>query len=134
MFKLFEIEFIDHPFFNSLKVEFASKGEERAENYTTLIIGTNGTGKSKLLLAIISIFNSLELISNSPRKKYTHDFHYRLRFGNKGEMHFVDFSTNNLSIDNIDYRQYSDRLRLPNKLLLSAFSFNDKYPLRESRV
>ena len=133
MFKLFEIEFIDHPFFNSLKVEFVDKKEEWAENYITLIIGPNGTGKSKLLLAIISIFNSLELISKNPRKKYSHEFHYKLRFGIKGKKYFVDFSSDNLLIDNEDYRQSSVPLRLPDKLLLSAFSFNDKYPLRESR-
>lgn len=133
MFKIFDIEFIDHPFFNTLKVEFASEKEGWAENYTTLIIGPNGTGKSKILLAIISIFNSLELISKNPRKKYTHDFHYKLRFGNKGKMHFVDFSNDTLLIDNEDYRHNYERLRLPDKVLISSFSFNDKYPLRESR-
>lgn len=133
MFKLFDIEFIDHPFFNSLKVEFANIEEGRAENYTTLIIGPNGTGKSKILLAIISIFNSLELISNSPRKKYTHDFHYKLRFGNKGKMHIIDFSKDTLLINNEEYRKNPESLRLPEKIFISSFSFNDKYPLRESR-
>lgn len=133
MFKLFDIEFIDHPFFNSLKIEFASKEEGWAENYTTLIIGPNGTGKSKILLAIISIFNSLELISKNQRKKYTHDFHYKLRFIKNEKMHFVDFSNDNLFIDNEDFRKNIEQLRLPDKVLISAFSFNDKYPLRESR-
>ena len=65
MFKLLKIEFIDHPILKDLKVDFCGEGEENAENYTTLIIGPNGTGKSQILLAVVSIFNSLvDLQSN----------------------------------------------------------------------
>lgn len=133
MFKLIEIEFIDHPFFNSLKVEFVNQSEGWAENYVTLIIGPNGTGKSKILQSIIGIFNSLESHSKNPRKKYSYDFHYKLKFGNKGRMHDVDYSTGDLLINEIDSRSNVDQLILPTQVMISAFSFNDKYPLRESR-
>lgn len=133
MFKLIEIEFIDHPFFNSLKVEFVNQNEGWAENYVTLIIGPNGTGKSKILQSIIGIFNSLEAHSKNQRKKYSYDFHYKLKFGNKGRMHDVDYSTDDLLINQIDSRSNVDQLILPTQVMISAFSFNDKYPLRESR-
>jgi len=133
MFKLFEIEFIDHPFFNSLKVEFVNQDEGWALHYTTLIIGPNGTGKSKILQAIIAIFNSLETISKNSRNKYSFEYHYKLKFGNKGRIHNVDYTTDELIIDERDFRYASEHLDLPSKVLVSAFSFNDKYPLRESR-
>lgn len=133
MFKLLELEFIDHPFFKSLKIEFVDQGEEWAENYTTLIIGPNGTGKSKILQSIIGIYNSLESHSKSSRRKYSYDFHYKLKFGNKGRMHHVDYSTDDLLINEIDSRSNVDQLILPTQVMISAFSFNDKYPLRESR-
>jgi predicted ATPase len=133
MFKLNEIEFIDHPFFNSLKVEFVNQNEGSAENYVTLIIGPNGTGKSKILQSIIGIFNSLEYHSKNPRKKYSYDFHYKLKFSNKGRMHDVDYSTDDLLINEIDSRSNVDQIILPTQVMISAFSFNDKYPLRESR-
>lgn len=133
MFKLLEIEFIDHPFFNSLKVEFVNQNEGWAENYVTLIIGPNGTGKSKILQSIIGIFNSLESHSKNQRKKYSFDFRYKLKFGNKGRIHNVDYSNDELLINEIDSRSNVDQLILPTQVMISAFSFNDKYPLRESR-
>lgn len=133
MFKLIDIEFVDHPFFGSLKVDFTSPGEGWAKHYITLLIGPNGTGKSKILLSIIGIFNSLENISKNPNKKYSFEYHYRIKFGNKGKLHKVDYSTDDLIIDDSSYKNNVEYLSLPAKLLISAFSFNDKYPLRESR-
>lgn len=132
MFKLLEIEFIDHPFFRSLPVRFVGHGEEQASNYTTLIIGPNGTGKSKLLLATIEIFNSLESVKRSG-KNYSFKTKYRLKFTNRGREHKVDYTTGDLLINDNDYRKVIDNVDLPTKLLISAFSFNDKYPLREQR-
>lgn len=34
MFKLLEIEFIDHPFFGSLRVRFVGDGEEESDDNT----------------------------------------------------------------------------------------------------
>jgi predicted ATPase len=133
MFKLFEIEFINHPFFDSAKIEFTDKEEGWAPNYTTLIIGPNGTGKSKILLAIIAIFNSLESQAKNPSKKYSFGFNFKLKFGNKGTIYNIDYSNSNLLINGEDYRNLINSVNLPSKLLISAFSFNDKYPLREQR-
>lgn len=133
MFKLIELEFINHPFFNSLKVEFVNPNENWAENYTTLIIGPNGTGKSKILQSVIGIFNSLESATKNPRKKYSFDFKYNLKFANKGRMHLIDYSTDKLLINEIESRNNIDQLILPSQVMISAFSFNDKYPLRETR-
>jgi predicted ATPase len=133
MFKLLQIEFEDHPFFGNLKINFAGAGEEQARNYTTLIIGPNGTGKSQILLAIISIFNSLHHATKSERPRYKFDYYYRIQFVNGGTTHLIVYSGNGLFINDNDFRYGSHGLNLPNKVLVSAFSFNDKYPFRESR-
>ena len=133
MFKLLEIEFINHPFFGSLLVKFVGEGEENAENYTTLIISPNGTGKSKILLAIISIFNSLELATNNPKIKYRFAFKYKLIVIYQSNVHIIDYSRSPLLIDEMDYSTLYNSSFLPKKVIISAFSFNDKYPLRQSK-
>lgn len=133
MFKLLEIEFIDHPFFNSLSVKFVSDGEEKAENYTTLIIGPNGTGKSQILLAAINIFNSLENTPKNTGKKYTFGYRYTIHYTNNGSTYKVEYNKDGLFINGDDYRNGGMDFNLPSKVLVSAFSFNDKYPLRENR-
>jgi predicted ATPase len=132
MFKLIEIEFINHPFFKSIVVKFVDDGEELAENYATLIIGPNGTGKSKILLAAISIFNSLELLFKGTNKKYSFSFRYKLKFISNNRVNTVDFSAGELLINGSNYSSIG-HFDLPSKVLVSAFSFNDKYPLREQR-
>jgi predicted ATPase len=133
MFRLFEIEFINHPFFNSVKIEFTDNEEGWEPNYITLIIGPNGTGKSKILLAIIAILNSLDLLAKNPSKRYSFGFNYKLKFGNQGNIYNIDYLNSNLIINGEDHSKSIDKVNLPSKLLVSAFSFNDKYPLREQR-
>lgn len=132
MFKILELSFISHPLFKNLNIKFVSDGEENEKNYTTLIIGPNGTGKSKILLSIISIFNSLERLTEKDIK-YSHEFKYILRFQNFGTEYLLDYSTQNLLINNDSFFLHINDLKLPSKILVSAFSFNDKYPIREQR-
>jgi predicted ATPase len=132
MFKLLEIEFINHPFFGSLAIKFTGVSEEDAKNYTTLIIGPNGTGKSQILLAVISIFNSLE-VSFRTGQKYNHPYYYKLRFTNKGLSHVVEYGKKGLLINGAKQDTVKKNFYPPSRLIISAYSFNDKYPLRENR-
>lgn len=132
MFKLLEIEFINHPFFGSLPIKFVGEGEEKAENYTTLIIGPNGTGKSQIFLAAISIFNSLEnAVKNN--KKYSFSYEYILKFSNGDQNHKIEYHNNELWIDDLQFPKKVRFINLPTKVIVAAFNFNDKYPLRENR-
>lgn len=132
MFKLIEIEFFNHHFFKNLRVQFVNEGEESAEYYTTLIIGPNGTGKSKILQSVINILNSLSSLKDLP-KKYSFEFEYILKFLNKGKEYSVDYTNYKLFINGNEASFGYQTLDLPSKVLVSAFSFNDKYPLRENR-
>jgi len=131
MFKLLEIEFIDHPFFKSLPIKFVGDNEEESKNYTTLIIGPNGTGKSQIFLAAISIFNSLSKLITSQNKTYTSPYEYILKYSINGKEHKVEYRNNELRIDGIYSRVNLEDL--PSKVIISAFNFNDKYPLRKNR-
>lgn len=131
MFKLLEIEFINHPFFKSLPVKLVGEGEEKASHYKTLIIGPNGTGKSQILLAAVSIFNSLENFTK--KKSYSFPYEYAMRFVNDGQLYRVEYRNKKLTINDKPIRNGVKDIGLPSKVLVSAFSFNDKYPLRESR-
>lgn len=133
MFKLLELEFYNHPFLKNLLVKFCSDKEENKENYTSLIIGPNGTGKSQILLGIINIFNSIAILKQSDRRSYKFQYSYRCKYNYNGEIVEIGYNDGQLTINNEHYRYQIDYLPLPKKLLVSSYSFNDKYPLRQNR-
>ena len=133
MFKVISLEFFGHSFFKDLKIQFVPQSEINQSNYISFIIGPNGTGKSKVLLALVSIFNSLDNIFSEYNPKYNFDYKYTLVFENDDEIFTVKYDGDSLLINDFEYYNHIEYLNLPSKTLLSCFSFNDKYPLREQR-
>lgn len=133
MFKLLQLKFDNHPFFGKIDIDFVDEDEQEAINYITLIIGPNGTGKSQILLSIISIFNSLENLKLQ-FKKYTFPYYYHIKFLSNGLPQDIKFDNNGLALNgNTVFDGDQEDMILPAKMMVSAFSFNDKYPLRENR-
>ncbi len=58
-FKLVSLELIGNDLLGSIKYDFVDKEDSQNEIYTTVIIGSNGTGKSNLLRIIVELFRDL---------------------------------------------------------------------------
>lgn len=105
-----------------------------SENYTTLVLGENGVGKSFLLKSIIDIFCFLESAQDSSRKRKPR-FQY--------ESFFIEYQIGNDSYcvkrisgsqiiaskngESIDYKEAV----LPQKVLAISFMVNDKFQFRK---
>lgn len=133
MFKLLDLVLFDHPYLSDLPIKFYGDGEENAPNYVSLIIGPNGTGKSQILLAVINIINSIASLKKSEKRSYKFQYSYKLKYKYNDQIVEYIYFENELKIDGRHYRYSIDAVSLPNKLLISSYSFNDKYPLRYNR-
>ncbi|MGM0881393.1 MAG: AAA family ATPase [Bacillota bacterium] len=115
---------------NDVSVDFINSNKEFDDNLlSTLIIGPNGTGKSRLLSTICEVFRSLERInneiSNSNNDSFKADFYMSYYYNEKYyEVEKRDnnhiFKCNNRVIDLVD-------LKLPRKVLAVSFMVNDKF-------
>ncbi|SDD55351.1 AAA ATPase domain-containing protein [Paenibacillus sp. CF095] len=115
---------------NSFNVSFFENHSlrESSEPYITLIIGPNGTGKSTILSTLQKIFLALYRLKKSKKKTTTkakNSFNLTYQIGvNLFEV---------IQKDNIqDYFKNGEHihlseLELPNKLIASAYSINDRF-------
>jgi len=132
MFKILEIQFYNHQVLKDITVKLVGDNEEDSKNYLSLIIGPNGTGKTQILQAIVEIFNSLAELKNNPKKKFTFEFQFSITYLLNQSTTTVVYRDNKLAVnDTLNYD--IEKIPIPKRVLISAFSFNDKFPLRESR-
>ena len=101
-----------------------------SRNYTTLVLGENGVGKSFLLKSIIDIFCFLESARDANRKrkpKYQYESFY-IEYFLGDDIYSIDRVSGSLIIakkngEEIDHRE----VVLPNKVLAISFMVNDKF-------
>lgn len=125
MKKISRIKFENHPVLGFSEFNLIDKGEVKSKGYTTLILGQNGTGKSKMLEELTyALFH----LKQNEYKKIKWDKLFDIE---------IDFCTDNgirtySSKDN-DFNDFSDRL--PDNVIVSAYTFNDKFlKLREDNA
>lgn len=95
----------------------------------TLIIGTNGAGKSRALGIITEIFGALQ--SESIRKNLQYD-RYSLRYNLDGNLNEIEINNRQIVVHknneliNSDEQSFEKQL-FPNKVLALSFMVNDKF-------
>jgi len=101
--------------------------------FTTLVIGPNGTGKSRLLRVIIDIFNDLYNYKSFTRKDFKFNQYYRLKYLLDGKFYEIENTRENLVIRiNEKEQNSSNTLELPNKGIAAAYSLYEKFTPNES--
>lgn len=127
MFRILSFEQHKHSVLKDKCFNLWNLDEDETENYYSIIIGPNGTGKSYLLNGILEVFNELVLykISDSYKIKRFFTLEYQLNGSTfkiiKKDRTF-ELSKNQIPIDPI-------QLEFPVKWLASSVTINDKFPM-----
>ena len=98
MGKISEIQYIAHPVFNDLNVKITQDKTFSKDNYVTLLIGENGSGKSEFLKSII------QSLRQEPNDKYI------------------------LSKMIMTHSGVNKKVRWPRKVIACSLSVSDKFP------
>lgn len=136
MFKLIQLKSKDHIIFNDFEINFCPEDEIDSKHYTSLIIGSNGTGKSNLIKVLCEIFNFIggykfprTKLSYSFEITYKLDYVYVAKYSKEDNVLIITKNGNeNLDITNID------KAILPETIISSSYIFNDIYDLNYSNI
>lgn len=102
-----------------IKLNSASQ-TNREIPFTTVLVGANGTGKSRILATLCEFFTALyDHIQNGKKLKMKNTFYYcELR---------IDESIYEIQIENNKVADFNPNIKLPAKVLAVAYLINDKY-------
>lgn len=101
--------------------------------FTTLVIGPNGTGKSRLLKVIIDIFNDLYNYKHYQRTNFKFNHYYKLKYLLDGKIYEIENIREDLEISVIEKNiKHSYTFELPTKGIAAAYSLYEKFTPNES--
>jgi len=127
MFRIISFEQHKHSVLKDKCFNLWNTDEVETDNYYTIIIGPNGTGKSYLLNGILEVFNELVLfkISDSYKIKRYFTLEYQLN----GNTFKIIKKDRTFEINKNERPIHPDQLELPAKWLASSVTINDKFPM-----
>lgn len=129
MKKITRVKFYNHPVLKDSEINLVDKTEFNNQEYISLIIGQNGTGKSQLLEAITTFINTIYRFKDSLNLFKT-DIKYGIELDVFFNSNTYTFKYDgNLSI--INEHQTNINEILPDNLIVNVYTFNDKYPYVE---
>lgn len=116
--------------------EFSPEGKlKNSLPYSTLLIGPNGTGKSRLLRALADAFNDLYLFFNDGNLVKRNEIfvtkkEYVLTFLLNGKKYkFIKTGLTGLSYEIDDKPAGASEMKLPGKLICISYNISDKFPV-----
>ncbi|MFW2308185.1 ATP-binding protein [Aliarcobacter butzleri] len=121
MFKINYIKFFNHQVFGNL--EFNLSKNTNKSNYLSIIIGSNGTGKSILLQELCEIFMSLSSSFETSKINMQGINNFELSYVLNGK----DYLIRNIYDVDLKNNIY------PETILAVSYNLNDKYPIVTSR-
>lgn len=126
MKKITRVKFNNHPVLNDSEINLVDKAEFNNQEYISLIIGQNGTGKSQLLEAITTFINTIYRF-----KENLDSFKTDIKYGIEIDI-FYNGNTYTFKYDGklsfINDNQINVAEILPDNLIVNVYTFNDKYP------
>lgn len=127
MFRILSLTLHEHPFLDELPFKLTDRTELTAENYYSVVIGPNGTGKSHLLKSLITALNDIALLKLDggyrPQSRFTLLYlldQYEFFVSSK-EKEMI-YKRNGELVSEVE-------VILPSKWLASSVTINDKYPV-----
>jgi AAA ATPase domain len=116
-----------HPLLGGANFELTNPTEDKVENYYSVIIGPNGTGKSYMLNNLIEAFNEIALLKNNEQYKLRRKF--SLDYSLAGYDYFFSTESREVSIKKNGRTTSITEIQLPSVWLASSVTINDKYPI-----
>ncbi|MCH2231661.1 MAG: AAA family ATPase [Crocinitomicaceae bacterium] len=101
-FKLKSLDIKEHPILGNNTFNFIDESDSSKSIYFTVLIGSNGTGKSELFRCLLELFRGVYQIKDrnfSVQYFFTLEFYnsgYLFKFGNQNEINFIDLNAKNL--------------------------------------
>lgn len=127
MFRILNFTIHKHPLLEGKTFLLANPKEGETENYYSLIIGPNGTGKSYLLNYLIEAFNEIVLI------KLENNFKAKKKFSLSYSLNDNDYFVSTENREFVFKRNGNpvspSEIELPTKWIASSVTINDKYPI-----
>lgn len=137
-FRLISLQLKESNEFDSHIFQFSNEKEKektRTLPKTTLIIGSNGTGKSRLLRVILDIFNDLYNYKTSGKANFRFKEYYLLKFQYNSITYSIENNKRELTCKNgDDLLSGIQNVSLPVKIIGAAFSISDKLPSKNNRI
>jgi predicted ATPase len=127
MKKLSRVKFYNHHVLGESEFNFIDSGEEKSESYITLILGQNGSGKSKMLEAVAQSLVYLHRKNLNKKSRWTHDYFFEIDVLKDGEVRTINNLDGTITCSSGEWYDSIDFL--PENIIVSAYTFNDKYPM-----
>lgn len=136
MFKLIDVELINHPILGSINLKFTGDNELNNGPYTTVIIGPNGSGKSNLLRTITDIFREIENKVDSKSEQKLVQGTYRITYQiNDDTYEYTNskrksiYKSGNISSQSLKNGSpiEATELKLPASIIASSIMLNDRF-------
>jgi predicted ATPase len=127
MFRIISFEQHKHSVLKDKCFNLWNSDEDETENYYSIIIGPNGTGKSFLLNGLLEVFNELVLLKYSDTYKIKRFF--TLIYQLNGSKYSIIKKDRSFELKRNESEIYPDQLELPAKWLASSVTINDKFPM-----
>lgn len=127
MFRIISFEQHKHSVLKDKCFNLWNSDEDETENYYSIIIGPNGTGKSFLLNGLLEVFNELVLLKYSDTYKIKRFF--TLIYQLNGSEYSIIKKDRSFELKRDESEIYPDQLELPTKWLASSVTINDKFPM-----
>lgn len=129
MFKINRIKYKNHPVLGDEEIFLVEENEKNNLPYLSLIIGQNGTGKSKILNSIVDIILYLKKYSENSSVKWVEEYTFEIDLYNGIETTTIIKTKNGIELKGISKQEQTNKLKelLPKKVLASAYTFNDNF-------
>lgn len=127
MFRIISFEQHKHSVLKDKCFNLWNSDEDDTDNYYTIIIGPNGTGKSYLLNGILEVFNELVLFKTN--NSYKIKRYFTLEYQLNGSVFKIIKKDRIFELKKDQRPIHPEQLEFPVKWLASSVTINDKYPM-----
>jgi len=132
MLRIKSLQVFDHILLKDCVFNFCSEENDIGEPFFSIVIGVNGTGKSRLLKSILEIFIHLtEFKEKGKYKRFPNSFY--IEYSIKEYNFQIEYKYNIISIKRNKTEISINELEIPTKFLAVTTSLYDRFPKYNSK-